>query len=166
MEDRQETMFWSDFVIITCFSCREKVYWFETFKLASNYSFMNFVRGRLNTNWSEGPLWPPWSYSRWIYDYLCNQCLSPLKLWVRTPFMARCTRYDIMWLSLAGWWFSPGTPVSSTNKTAGHYIAEILFKVVLNTITPVTQLKRTMQKYIYMVCVDNTALLTHQFKMN
>jgi len=26
-----------------------------------------------------------------------NQCLSPLTLWVRTPFMARCTRYNIMW---------------------------------------------------------------------
>ena len=33
----------------------------------------------------------------WIYNYLCNQCLSPLKLWVRIPFMARCTRYNIMW---------------------------------------------------------------------
>ena len=25
-----------------------------------------------------------------------NQCLSPLKLWVQAPFMARCTRYNIM----------------------------------------------------------------------
>jgi hypothetical protein len=33
----------------------------------------------------------------WIYNYLCNQCISPLKLWVWTPFMARCTRYNIMW---------------------------------------------------------------------
>jgi len=32
-------------------------------------------------------------------------------------------------------WFSPGTPVSSTNKTDHHDIAEILLKVVLNTIT-------------------------------
>ena len=32
-----------------------------------------------------------------IYNYLCNQCLSPLKLWVRTPFMVRCTQYNIMW---------------------------------------------------------------------
>jgi hypothetical protein len=30
----------------------------------------------------------------WIYIYLYNQCLSPLKLWVLTPFMARCTRYN------------------------------------------------------------------------
>jgi len=38
-----------------------------------------------------------WSYGSWIYNYLCSQCLSPLKLWVRTPFMARGTRYNIMW---------------------------------------------------------------------
>jgi hypothetical protein len=28
--------------------------------------------------------------------YLCNQCISPLKLWVRIPIMARCTRYNIV----------------------------------------------------------------------
>jgi len=33
----------------------------------------------------------------WIYYCLCNQCLSPLKLWVRSPFMVKCTRYNIMW---------------------------------------------------------------------
>jgi hypothetical protein len=27
------------------------------------------------------------------------------------------------------WWFSPGTPVSSTNKTDRHDITEILLKV-------------------------------------
>jgi hypothetical protein len=26
---------------------------------------------------------------RGVYNYLCNQCLSPLKLWVRTSFMAK-----------------------------------------------------------------------------
>jgi hypothetical protein len=31
------------------------------------------------------------------------------------------------WLA-TGWWFSPGTPVSSTNKTDRYDIAEILFK--------------------------------------
>jgi hypothetical protein len=34
-----------------------------------------------------------------------------------------------------GRWFSPGTPVSSTNKTDRHDIVEILLKVALNTIT-------------------------------
>jgi hypothetical protein len=33
----------------------------------------------------------PWSYGSWIYNYLCNQCLSPLKLWVRISIRARCT---------------------------------------------------------------------------
>jgi hypothetical protein len=44
---------------------------------------------------------PSWSYGSWIYNYMCNHCLSPLKLWVWTPFMARCTRYNIMWYSLS-----------------------------------------------------------------
>ena len=75
---------------------------------------------------------------RWIYNYLCNQCLSPLTLWVRIPFRRGtldttlcdkvCQRHT------AGWWFSPGNPVSSTNKTDCHDITEILLKVALNTI--------------------------------
>ena len=32
-------------------------------------------------------------------------------------------------------WFSPGTPVSFTNKTYHHDITETLLKVALNTIT-------------------------------
>jgi hypothetical protein len=32
-----------------------------------------------------------------------------------------------------GWWFSPGTPTSSTTKTDRHDIADILLKVALNT---------------------------------
>jgi len=35
---------------------------------------------------------------------------------------------------VAGQWFSPGTPVSSTNKTDHHNIAEIWLKIVLSTI--------------------------------
>jgi hypothetical protein len=36
--------------------------------------------------------------------------------------------------AVGGWWFSPGTPVSSTNKTDRHDITEILLKVALNII--------------------------------
>ena len=39
------------------------------------------------------------------------------------------------WL-VTGRWFSPGTPVSSNNKTNDHDITEILLKVALNIITP------------------------------
>jgi hypothetical protein len=35
---------------------------------------------------------------------------------------------------VTGWWCSPGTTVSSTNKTDHHDIPEILLKVTLNTI--------------------------------
>jgi len=38
-------------------------------------------------------------------------------------------------LLAAGQWFSLGTPVSFTNKTDHHHIAEILLKVDLNTLT-------------------------------
>jgi hypothetical protein len=36
---------------------------------------------------------------------------------------------------VAGGWFSPGTPVSSTNEIDCHDITDILLKVALNTIT-------------------------------
>jgi hypothetical protein len=39
--------------------------------------------------------------SLWIYSYLFNQCLSPLKLWVQILIMTRYTRYNIMWQSLS-----------------------------------------------------------------
>jgi hypothetical protein len=65
--------------------------------------------------------------------HLCNQCLSPQKLWVRTPLrrdILDATLFDQVCQCLArGWWFSPGTPVSSTNKTDCHDITEILLKV-------------------------------------
>jgi hypothetical protein len=37
---------------------------------------------------------------------------------------------------VTGRWFSPDTPISSTNKTECHYITEILLKVAFNTISP------------------------------
>jgi hypothetical protein len=37
-----------------------------------------------------------------------------------------------------GWWFSPGTPASSTTKTGRHDIAEILLKVALSTKNQIT----------------------------
>ena len=81
-----------------------------------------------------------WSYGSWIYNHLCNQCLSPLTLWVRIPFrrgVLDTTLCDkvCQWLA-AGRWFSLGTLVSSTNKTDCHDITEILWKVALNTINP------------------------------
>jgi len=38
-----------------------------------------------------------WSYGSGIYICLCDNCLSPLKLWVWILDVARCTRYNIIW---------------------------------------------------------------------
>jgi len=44
---------------------------------------MNFVTQRMPL--VDGPSWSwSWLHGRWMYNYLCNQCLSPLTLWVRT----------------------------------------------------------------------------------
>jgi hypothetical protein len=43
---------------------------------------------------------------------------------------------DVCQCLAADRWFSPGTPVFSTNKTDRHDITEILLKVASNTITP------------------------------
>ena len=97
-------------------------------------------------NQKQVPSWS-WLYGSWINNYLCNQCLSPLKSWARTSSwrgVLDTTLYDkvCQWLA-TGWWFSPGTPVSSTNKTDRHNITEILLKVALNTINQ-TKIKITL----------------------
>ena len=65
----------------------------------------------------SGTLWS-WSYCNWIYNYLCSQCMSPLKSW---SGVLDNTFYDkvCQWLE-AGRWFSTGTPLSSTRKTPGY----------------------------------------------
>jgi hypothetical protein len=88
----------------------------------------------------------PWSHGSWIYNYLCNQCLSPLMLWVRISIRAMCTTWwdkVCQWLA-TGRWFSPGPPFSSTNKTDRHNITELIsLKVALNTI------KQTFQSVLW-----------------
>jgi hypothetical protein len=85
--------------------------------------------------------WGPsmsWSYGSCKSNDLCNKLLSPLTLWVRIPLgrgvldITLCYKV-CQWLT-TGRWFSPGSPVSSTNKTDRHDITEILLKVALNTI--------------------------------
>ena len=81
------------------------------------------------------PLWP-WSHGSWIYNYICNQCLSPLILWVQIAIRARCTASCdnvCQWLA-TGRWFSRGSPVSSTNETDNHDMTEMLLKVAVSFI--------------------------------
>jgi hypothetical protein len=55
-------------------------------------------------------------------------------LWVRNPLMERCTPMQLCQWLVAGRWFYPDTPVSSTNKTNRLNITIVLLKVALNTL--------------------------------
>jgi hypothetical protein len=97
-----------------------------------------------------------WSYRSWIYNYLCNECLSPLTLWVRIPIRRVILDTTLCELRKVGG-FSPGTPVSSTNKTDRHDIAEILLKVVWNTINHISYMQLNQ---VFMISTwDRTHLL-------
>jgi hypothetical protein len=74
-----------------------------------------------------------WSFGSWIYNYLCNQCLSSQILWVWISIRARCTTLCdqvCQWFAAVQWF----SPVSSFNITDHHDVTEILLKVALNTI--------------------------------
>jgi hypothetical protein len=101
----------------------------------------------------------PWSYGSWIYNYLCNQCLSPLMLWVRISIREKCTTLcdKVCQWHVTSLWFSPGSPVSSTNKTDCQDITEILLNVALNTIMQTNKLNQANHAYLilflYLSCV-------------
>jgi hypothetical protein len=84
--------------------------------------------------WYHIYIWTSWSWSHGSQSVPITTNVVG-----SNPAQARCTRYNIMWKSVCLWlatgrWFSPGTPVSSTNKTDHPDIAEILLKVAFNTI--------------------------------
>jgi hypothetical protein len=58
---------------------------------------------------------------------------------------------------MTGWWFSPGTPVSPTNKTNGQDINKILLKVAFN----VAILTLTSIWYLQSFLMLNKILKTH-----
>ena len=97
----------------------------------------------------SGPSWSR-SYDSWIYNYLCNQCLSPLMLWVRISIIARyitlCDK-GCQWLATCRW-FSPRPWVSFINKTDRHDITEILLKVALDTTSYVGNIEKACRTHI------------------
>ena len=52
-----------------------------------------------------------WSYGNWIYNYLFNQCLSPLMLWVGILLITRCTRYKSTLCDKVCQWLAVGRSV-------------------------------------------------------
>jgi hypothetical protein len=106
-----------DIYLLYNFISNAKQYWFSTWLLH------NII---MHTCWCH--------HDHMVVGFICNQCLSPLTLWVRIPLrrgVLDTTLCDKVCQShVAGQWFSQGTPVSFTNKTDRHNI-----KVALNTIT-------------------------------
>ena len=124
-------------------------HWF--FSTPASTVSVTAVLAYFSSFFSQSCIFFSWSstmvYKKYIYNYLscnhynlCNQCPSPLMLWVRISlrwgvlYTTLCDKV-CQWLAV-GQWFSPGTPDSLTNKTYCNDITEILLKVVLNTITP------------------------------
>ena len=107
----------------------------------------------------RGPSWS-WSYGSWIYNYLCNQSLLPLMLWVRISHwrgVLDTTLWEQVYMQYSYRHWQVGTEVDlrqiggfllvlrfpSSNKTDRDDITEILLKVALNTTTLTLQMKET-----------------------
>ena len=85
----------------------------------NEYFYMNLRMMRVNfVNCNTLFLGSSWSYGSWIYNFLCNQCISPLIVLDTTLFDQICQ------------WFSHCTPVSSTNKTDHNDVTEILLVTI------------------------------------
>ena len=75
--------------------CVKSVQKINYIKVSCNFNFASLICLNMHMNppstmnvW-RGPSWS-WSHGSWIYNYLCNQCLSPLILWVPISIRARC----------------------------------------------------------------------------
>ena len=80
-----------------------------------------------------------WSYGSWVYIYLTIsayhhfRCEFEPSSWRAILDTTIC--YQVCQWLVTGLSFSPGPPLSSTNKTDCHDKTEILLKVALNTIS-------------------------------
>jgi hypothetical protein len=71
------------------------------------------------------PSWS-WSYGSWIYNYFCNQCLSPLNLRKIAPIMASIKiAFYVYYLSI----ISPGMHVYVYYMFFGKITSRKLFKI-------------------------------------
>ena len=85
-----------------------------------------------------------WSYGSWMY--LCIQCLSPLKLWVRIPL-----RRGVLNTTLCDkvcQWLATG-------------ITEILLKMALNTTTLALFSLKVQSTYIWIIIVSVKRTVFH-----
>ena len=86
----------------------------------------SFIGGRRDRNSMVAEFTATYAIS--VYHY--HSCESESRSWRGVPDIALCNKVNQ--LLVASRWFSPITPVSSTNKTQRHDIAEIFLNVALN----------------------------------
>ena len=134
----------TDFVCLYIEDCSE----FGNFVITLIYSLRNMQNIKYTktiwywgTNINESSLYATCIIQsltdNWIINYkmvLPSACMHIFQRRKLFPAQARYTRVDTtlcdkvcQWLA-TGRWFSPDTPVSSTNKTDSHDITEIWFK--------------------------------------
>ena len=120
---KTEVPFLISVACINCWTCTHHEYSWNIciFHMIDMYICFKLI-------WVKGPLWL-WSYGSWVYNYQCNQCLSPLTLWVwillrRGVLNTTLCDKVCQWFA-TGQCFFPGTSVSSTNKIDRRAIAEI-----------------------------------------
>ena len=112
--------------IITWYLSELRVYPFSLYiryTMSIEYSWRIIVRGRRGRD-------------RMVVGFTTTYPISAYHHWC-CEFQSRSGRgvqHQVCQRLVTGRWFCPGPPVSSTNKTDRHDIAEILLKVALNTI--------------------------------
>ena len=120
-------MLWCVFVLlffVFCTLCCQFL-WIVHFWLLLRYSltFIFYLRGRRWRN--RMVVGFTTTYAIRAYHHWCCEFES---------LSGRGVQHYVIKFVAKGRWFSPGTPVSSTNKNDRHNITEILLKVALNTI--------------------------------
>ena len=95
--------------------------WFSPvpYIISLRHIYLNLKKNTITQHGAEGPSWS-WSYGSWIYNYLCNKCLSPPMFKSRS---GRCVQhYVIKFVSdlrqvrgfLLVFWFPPPIKLTAT----------------------------------------------------
>ena len=110
----------------------------EQYQYLSLHQMLTWLSGYLSSVW----FWARRGCNRMVVGFTTT-CVIRAYHHLSCEFEARSFRGVLettlcdqvcQWFA-TGRWYSPNTPVSSTNKTDRHNIADMLLNVVLNTIT-------------------------------
>jgi precorrin-6B methylase 2 len=110
-------------------------------------------------NWRQ---WGPRCRDRLVIGFITTYAISFYHHWC-TEFESRsrwCVQHYVKVCQrlATGRWFSPGSPVSSTNKTDRHDITEILLKVALNTTTIPAFITKRSIRYLSITDIESRLL--------